>query len=134
MVLVLLIAPFLINFFWPLYLRSAVAVAAAADMSIMMNIPLTEVIGIIAGLCSTSSFVPQVIKAWREGETEAISGRMYIITVTAFSLWIAYGLMIDSLPIIVFNITSLVLSGTILLMKLRRRDAQASRPNGAEGR
>jgi len=132
MVLVLLLAPFLINFFWPLYPRSAVPDAAAADMSIIMNIPLAEVIGTIAGLCSTSSFVPQVIKAWREGETEAISRRMYIITVAAFSLWSAYGLMINSLPIIVFNITSLILSGTILLMKLRRRGAQASGPICAE--
>ncbi|WP_223291762.1 SemiSWEET family sugar transporter [Defluviicoccus vanus] len=59
---------------------------------------LPEIIGTIAGLCSTGSFVPQVVKAWREGDTEAISKKMYVMTVAAFSLWIAYGVMIASIP------------------------------------
>jgi MtN3 and saliva related transmembrane protein len=84
--------------------------------------PVAEWIGTAAGLCSTSSFVPQVLKAWREGDTAAISKRMYVITVTAFSLWIIYGAMIASLPIVVFNGASLVLSTIILILKVRRRN------------
>ena len=79
------------------------------------------VLGIVAGICSTISFVPQVIKAWRENDTEAISKRMYFVTVTAFVLWTIYGFAIGSLPIIIFNILSLVLSGTILVLKLRNQ-------------
>ena len=79
------------------------------------------VLGIVAGICSTISFVPQVIKAWRENETEAISKRMYFVTVTAFVPWTIYGFAIGSLPIIIFNILSLVLSGTILILKLRNQ-------------
>lgn len=63
-----------------------------------MDLSLASLVGIVAGLCSTSSFVPQVLKAWREGDTEAISKRMYIVTVSAFSLWIFYGVMIESWP------------------------------------
>ena len=77
------------------------------------------VLGTVAGLCSTTSFVPQVVKAWREGDTGAISKRMYVITVTAFALWIGYGVLIGSWPIIVFNTVSLLLSGTILVLKIR---------------
>lgn len=84
-----------------------------------MDFSPASLIGVVAGLCSTSSFVPQVLKAWREGNTEAISKRMYIVTVSAFSLWIAYGVMIESWPIIAFNIASLILSGAILALKLR---------------
>ena len=84
-----------------------------------MDLSLATLVGIVAGLCSTSSFVPQVLKAWREGDTEAISKRMYIVTVSAFSLWIVYGVMIESWPIIAFNIASLILSGAILALKLR---------------
>jgi MtN3 and saliva related transmembrane protein len=80
---------------------------------------LPTALGTVAGLLSTSSFVPQVLKAWREGDTDAISKRMYIVTVTAFVLWTAYGFVIGSLPLIVFNALSLVLSGTILALKLR---------------
>ena len=38
------------------------------------------------------------------GNTEAISKRMYIVTVSAFVLWTVYGFVIGSLPIIVFNV------------------------------
>lgn len=87
-------------------------------------------LGIVAGICSTVSFVPQVIKAWRENDTEAISKRMYFVTVTAFTLWAVYGLLIGSPPIVVFNLLSLILSGTILVLKLRnqRRDERAGIP------
>ncbi|HSO41842.1 MAG TPA: SemiSWEET transporter [Rhodospirillales bacterium] len=95
-----------------------------------MDFSPASLIGVVAGLCSTSSFVPQVLKAWREGNTEAISKRMYIVTVSAFSLWIAYGVMIESWPIIAFNIASLVLSGGILVLKVRssRRSINGASP------
>lgn len=86
-----------------------------------MGTSLAAIIGTLAGLCTVTSFVPQVIKAWRLNDTTAISKKMYIVTVTGFSLWIAYGLLIGSLPILVFNAISLVLSGTILVLKLRNR-------------
>ena len=97
-----------------------------------MDFSLATLVGLVAGLCSTSSFVPQVLKAWREGDTEAISKRMYIVTVSAFTLWIAYGVMIESWPIIVFNIASLLLSGGILVLKLRHSPRAAAGPAPAE--
>lgn len=92
-----------------------------------MDFSIAALVGTVAGICSTSSFIPQVIKVWREGDTEAISKKMYLVTVTAFSLWIIYGVMIGSMPIIVFNIASLALSATILVIKLRNlRQARAT--------
>jgi MtN3 and saliva related transmembrane protein len=88
---------------------------------------LPLILGTVAGLLSTASFVPQVLKAWREGDTEAISKRMYVVTVSAFTLWTIYGFVIGSLPIIVFNILSLILSASILVLKIRNnRRAAAS--------
>jgi len=101
---------------------------------------MPTLLGTAAGILSTASFVPQVLKAWREGNTEAISKRMYIVTVTAFVLWTIYGFVIGSLPIIVFNILSLILSGTVLVLKLRsghgrRTGGEArSEPNAAQAR
>lgn len=98
-----------------------------------MDFSIAALVGTLAGICSTSSFIPQVIKVWREGDTEAISKKMYLVTVTAFSLWIIYGLMIGSMPIIVFNIASLALSATILVIKLRnlRQSRAAAEPPAA---
>lgn len=87
---------------------------------------LPTILATIAGILSTASFVPQVLKAWRERDTAAISKRMYMVTVTAFVLWSAYGFLIGAVPLIVFNLLSLVLSGTILVLKLRN-DRQEAR-------
>jgi MtN3 and saliva related transmembrane protein len=95
---------------------------------------LPTALAVVAGLLSTASFVPQVLKAWRERDTAAISKRMYMVTVTAFTLWATYGFLIGNMPIIVFNLLSLGLSGTILFLKIRndRQDARASNPPGRE--
>jgi MtN3 and saliva related transmembrane protein len=76
-------------------------------------------LGIVAGLCTTGSFVPQVVKTWREGETNAISTRMYVIISVAFVLWLGYGLAIGSWPMVVFNALNLALGGIILALKFR---------------
>jgi MtN3 and saliva related transmembrane protein len=77
------------------------------------------VLGAAAGLCTVGRFVPQVVKAWREGDTNAISLRMYLVLVAGFVLWLGYGLLIGSWPIILVNAGNLVLSAAILRLKLR---------------
>jgi MtN3 and saliva related transmembrane protein len=90
---------------------------------------LPTALGTVAGLLSTASFVPQVVKAVREGDTGAISKRMYVVTVTAFVLWTTYGFLIGSPPLVIFNALSLVLSGTILILKLKHeRECDVPRP------
>jgi MtN3 and saliva related transmembrane protein len=92
-------------------------------------ISITDVVGTGAALCSMASFVPQIVKIVRERDADSVSLRMYAVTVTGFSLWTAYGLMIGSWPIAASNIVCLSLSATILVLKWRfsRRNA-ASRP------
>ena len=89
---------------------------------------LPTALGMVAGILSTTSFLPQVKKAWQEG-TESVSKRMYFVTVSAFVLWTAYGVLLGSLPLIVFNILSLLLSATILFLKIRN-DRRGEGPDG----
>ena len=77
------------------------------------------VLGLAAGLCTSLSFVPQVLKAWREGDTQAISMRMYVASLIAYGLWIGHGLLIASVPVVLFNVINVVLAGIILALKLR---------------
>jgi MtN3 and saliva related transmembrane protein len=93
----------------------------------MTNEWVIGLLGTIAGFCTTGSFVPQVVTAWREGETGAISTRMYVIISGAFVLWLGYGLAIGSWPMVVFNVLNLGLSGAILLLKFR---AENEPPDG----
>jgi len=66
-----------------------------------------------------ASFTPQLVKIWRERDASSVSLRMYAITVTGFALWIAYGLLLKSLPIIGANTVCLIESGAILFLKWR---------------
>ena len=77
------------------------------------------VLGMVAGLLTTGSFVPQVVKAWREGDTNALSLRMYLVMTGAFMLWLGYGLLIGSWPVVAFNVCNLALGAAILWLKLR---------------
>jgi MtN3 and saliva related transmembrane protein len=80
---------------------------------------LANAVGVAAALCSMTSFGPQILKIWRERDASSVSLRMYIVTVTGFSLWIAYGVLIDSWPVAGSNLVCLLLSGTILALKWR---------------
>lgn len=98
----------------------------------MTQDPVISLLGIAAGLCTTGSFLPQVIKTWREGETNAISTRMYVIISVGFVLWLGYGLAIGSWPMVVFNLLNLALGGTILALKLTAASRPPSTGHSAE--
>jgi MtN3 and saliva related transmembrane protein len=86
-----------------------------------MNQWTINAVGVAAALCSMSSFVPQVVKIWREKDASSVSLRMYVVTVTGFTLWTAYGVLLQSWPLIGSNVVSLTLSAMILVLKLRFR-------------
>ena len=92
---------------------------------------LANVLGVAAALCSMASFVPQILKIVRERDASSVSLRMYAVTVTGFSLWIAYGLMIGSWPVAGSNVVCLLLSATILVLKWRYEHGQPVAPEGA---
>jgi MtN3 and saliva related transmembrane protein len=87
---------------------------------------LPTLLGLAAGCCTAYAFVPQVLKIWREGDTRAISIRMYVLRVAGFLLWLAYGFALGSTPLIAFNIVNLLLGGAVLALKLRGGAAGAA--------
>ena len=79
----------------------------------------TDLLGLVAGMLTTAAFVPQVVKTWRTRSTHDISLGMFALFSSGLVLWLVYGVMIDSLPIVVSNIITLALALTILYFKLR---------------
>ena len=75
--------------------------------------------GVAAGLCSMTSFLPQIFKILREKRAEGVSLHTYVVTVTGFVLWIAYGALTGSWPVWASNAVNLVLSGAILGLRWR---------------
>lgn len=76
-------------------------------------------VGVAAALCSMTSFAPQIAKIWRERDASSVSLRMYLVTVTGFSLWIGYGVLIGSWPVAISNCVCLAMSGAVLALKWR---------------
>ena len=85
-----------------------------------MRLLTPDVIGYAAGVLSAFSFLPQLLKAWRDPDPRAVSARTYLAAMAAFCLWILYGFMIGSLPIMIFNAISLALAGAILALRLSK--------------
>jgi MtN3 and saliva related transmembrane protein len=79
----------------------------------------TEWLGYIAATLTSASFIPQAVMTIRTRETHGISRGMYVIFTVGVAFWLAYGLVIDSWPMILANTVTLGLAGTVLALKLR---------------
>jgi len=82
-----------------------------------MNI--TDWIGSAAAALTTTSFIPQVWKVWRSRHTADISLGMYAMFTLGVVLWLGYGILIESWPVIAANSATLLLAGAVLVMKLK---------------
>ena len=78
----------------------------------------TETLGTVAGTLTTVSFVPQVMKTWRSRSASDISFGMFMLFSLGVLLWLFYGMLIHSMPVILSNAVTLVLSLGIIAMKL----------------
>ena len=87
----------------------------------MTNVPpnLRDLIGYTAGLLATLAFLPQVAKTMRDRSVKDISLGMYVLFCAGVSLWLLYGFLISSWPVIISNFVTLILSGTVLILKIR---------------
>jgi MtN3 and saliva related transmembrane protein len=80
---------------------------------------MIEILGYCAAFCTTFSFLPQAVQIIRSRDTRAISLPMYATFTLGIALWLAYGIAIQSWPVTVANVVTLVLAGFILVMKIR---------------
>jgi MtN3 and saliva related transmembrane protein len=80
---------------------------------------LITVIGTGAALCSMGSFAPQALKIQHERDASAVSLPMYVVTVFGFALWVTYGSMLQSWPLVASNLVCMALAAWILVLKFR---------------
>ena len=80
---------------------------------------MTDMIGLVAAMLTTISFLPQTLMVLRTGRTDGISLCMYALFTAGVAGWLAYGLLVSSLPVILANAITLLLAATILMLKLR---------------
>jgi MtN3 and saliva related transmembrane protein len=78
-----------------------------------------QIIGLIAGVFTASSLLPQLIKILREKHARDVSKAMLLVLMTGVSLWIFYGILREDLPIIITNSFSLILNIITLYYRIK---------------
>jgi MtN3 and saliva related transmembrane protein len=78
----------------------------------------TQILGLVAGACTTIAFLPQVIKTWKTRTAKDLSLGMFSFFCFGVLLWLIYGIMMRDIPVIVANLFTLVLASTLLYFKL----------------
>lgn len=80
---------------------------------------ITSFFGFLAGILTTISFVPQLLKVLKTKSTKDISLAMFIIFTVGVFCWLVYGILSASLPIIVSNLIMVILASVILAFKIK---------------
>jgi MtN3 and saliva related transmembrane protein len=92
-----------------------------------MQVPQTvELLGAVAGFCTTFAFVPQLIKIQKQGGRDLSYGMLafYLIGVL---LWLAYGMFLRAPSVILTNTaTSLLIVLAILMKAWKERRPRAA--------
>lgn len=86
-----------------------------------MPINLTDLFGYAAAILTTVAFFPQVWKSWRTRDLSGVSLTMYGLFTAGVALWLAYGVLLGSWPIIVANGVTLALASVVLALKMKHR-------------
>ena len=83
------------------------------------NATMIHYLGYFAGFLTVLSFLPQVIRTWQTRRTGDLHLGMFVLLVTASTLWIVYGAIIGSWPVILTNAGMVALNGSLAVAKLR---------------
>lgn len=78
-----------------------------------------EIIGLVACLCTTLSAVPQIIKIYQINSTQGLSLLTYILSCSGVVLWLLYGVLLHSIPLVISNIICLVFQLIIIRMIIK---------------
>jgi MtN3 and saliva related transmembrane protein len=84
-----------------------------------MSPGLMDAIGSAAAVLTTASFVPQAWHSFKTRDVSGISLSMYSVFTVGVALWLLYGVLLQSWPLIIANSITLALAATILVLKLR---------------
>lgn len=83
-----------------------------------------EILGIVAGICTSASTIPQLVKTVKTKKAGDVSIKMYIVQLTGNCLWLYYGFDKSDIPIIATNALSVGLNVAMLFFKIKYKDKE----------
>jgi len=91
-------------------------------MAELLGFEVSEIVGIAAGVLTSASMLPQVIKMVKEKQASQVSVVMIVVLISGISMWIWYGVMKDDKPIIYTNGFSLLVNLFMAVCKFKYRN------------
>ncbi|MAT86908.1 MAG: hypothetical protein CMA25_08165 [Euryarchaeota archaeon] len=85
----------------------------------------TELVGLAAGLLGIIAWLPQIQKVWLDKRHDGISLPTLSIILIALSLWLVYGILIDSFAVIISNILAILFIGVVVIGVIRLRRSES---------
>ena len=84
-----------------------------------------EAIGLFAGVLGIIAWIPQIREVWIHKRHDGISIATFSVVTIALGLWLIYGILVDSIAMIVANIMTLgvILAVIIGVVRLRKSEA-----------
>ena len=79
----------------------------------------TSLVGATAAVFTTIAFIPQAYHSYKTRDLSGVSLGMYSVFTLGVALWLAYGLLLHNLPLIISNAITLALSLLILILKIK---------------
>jgi len=73
------------------------------------------IIGIIAGILTSISMLPQLVKVLKEKNSDNLSISMLVVLLIGVSLWVIFGFMKNEWPIIISNLFSVCVNSILLI-------------------
>ena len=94
----------------------------------IFGLPLQEIIGYVAGICTAISFLPQTIRTIKTRDVSGLSLLIYVIYAVGLLSWIIYGAYLNSLQMMIFNtpafIFALIIIGEIVCNRYGAKESK----------
>tara|TARA_Y100000310_G_C20652034_1_gene799956 strand:+ start:491 stop:754 length:264 start_codon:yes stop_codon:yes gene_type:complete len=85
----------------------------------MFKMAYVDILGFVAGTLTTIATIPQIIKALKTKHIKDVSFLTFLILDIGMFLWLIYGILIWSIPVIITNVISFILVFTMLMLKIK---------------
>ncbi len=94
-----------------------------------------ESIGLAAGFIGIVAWIPQIRRVWVDEKEEGISLPTFLAVTVSLSLWLVYGIIVDSIAMIVSNILTLAFIIAITLgvyrIRTKRSEDELNKPTSS---
>jgi len=77
------------------------------------------IIGLLAGTLSIIAYIPQVWKTYTTKSAKDLSMKWLVLTLTSAILWFTYGILSNSLPLIITSAFTATMNSSLVIMKIK---------------